>query len=206
MTPGDAPLLAGLRVVGRRCLVVGAGPVGLEKARGLLACKAEVAVVAPEAVEELVALATEGALSWSRRCFEATDAAGALLVFAATADLEANTRICEEARRHGALVSVANSPELSDFIVPAVVRAGPFCVAATTGGASPALAKRLRRELARRYRTPLARLLAATAELAEQGRRDGRIARYDDLQKLLDELAESPAAAALLDPDHRPAP
>src|ERR1700756_918587 len=71
--------IACLRLKGRRCLVVGGGDIGLEKGEGLLACDADVTLVAPEAPAGLVDLAREGSIRWERREFEPADLDGCLI-------------------------------------------------------------------------------------------------------------------------------
>ncbi len=67
---------------------------------------------------------------------------------AATSDRSVNERVFRDAQRRGRLCNVADVPELCNFILPAVHREGPIAVAVSTGGASPALAKRLRSQIA----------------------------------------------------------
>src|SRR6516225_7451131 len=76
--------IACLRLSGRRCVVVGGGDVGLEKVEGLLACDADVTLIAPEARPELVQLALEGSIFWERREYAQGDLDGALIAIAAT--------------------------------------------------------------------------------------------------------------------------
>src|SRR2546421_4183630 len=155
----DTPLyIACLRLSARPCLVVGAGEVGLEKVEGLLACGADVTLVAPEAVSELQELAAEGSIRWERRAFEPGDLDGRFLVIAATADTDVNISVYEEAERRAMLVNVVDVPPLCNFILPAIVRTGPLAIAISTAGASPALAKRMKREIAEAYGEPYARL------------------------------------------------
>src|SRR5687767_4246515 len=158
--------IACLRLSGRRCLVVGGGEVGLEKVEGLLACDAAVTLVAPEAVEELQALAREGSIAWERREYSSDDVQGAFLAIAATADTEVNIRVFEDAEKRAMLVNVVDVPPLCNFILPAIVRTGPLAIAISTAGASPALAKRIKREIADNYGEPYARL----AELLNEAR------------------------------------
>jgi siroheme synthase-like protein len=139
------PLFADLE--GRRCLVVGAGSVGLEKARGLVDCGAEVTVVAPEADPEIEHVA----LRWVRRRYEPTDLVAQVLVCAATSDAEVNRQVFADAEACGILCNVADVPESCSFILPAIHREGPVAVAVSTSGASPALAQRIRDEVAERY-------------------------------------------------------
>jgi len=140
--------VACLMLSGRRCLVVGGGAIGLEKVEGLLACDGAVELVAPEAVPELERYAAEGSISWRRREFEPADLDGAFLAIAATSDTEVNTAVHDEAERRAMLVNVVDVPPLCNFILPAIVRTGPLAIAISTAGASPALAKRMRDEVA----------------------------------------------------------
>jgi len=147
-----------LNLRGRRCLVVGAGPVGLEKIEGLLAAEAEVHVVALEALPEVEELAREGSLRLDRRAYASADLEGAFLVFAATADTELNVRVFQEAEARAMLANVVDVPPLCNFIMPAIARIGPISIAVSTRGASPALAKRLRTEISETYGEPYAQL------------------------------------------------
>src|ERR1700760_2045337 len=150
--------IACLRLKGRRCVVVGGGDVGLEKVEGLLACGGDVVLVAPEAHPALVQLALEGSITWERREYEPSDLEGALIAIAATADTDVNIRVFEDAEARAMLVNVVDVPPLCNFILPAIVRTGPLAVAISTAGASPALAKRMKREIAELFGEPYANL------------------------------------------------
>jgi precorrin-2 dehydrogenase/sirohydrochlorin ferrochelatase len=150
--------IACLRLKGRRCVVVGGGEVGLEKVEGLLACDGDVTLVAPEAVPELVALADEGSIRWERREYTSSDLEGALIAIAATSDTDINIRVFDDAERRAMLVNVVDVPPLCNFILPAIVRTGPLAVAISTAGASPALAKRMKREIGELFGEPYATL------------------------------------------------
>ena len=150
--------IACLRLSGRDCLVVGGGDVGLEKVEGLLACDGKVTLVAPDAVDELQSLAAEGSIAWERRAFVAADLEGKFLAIAATNDTDVNISVYEAAERRAMLVNVVDVPSLCNFILPAIVRTGPLAIAISTAGASPALAKRIKREIAEQFGEPYARL------------------------------------------------
>jgi len=150
--------IACLRLSGRRCLVVGGGDVGLEKVEGLLTCDAAVTLVAPEAHPELAALAGEGSIRWEQRRYESSDLEGSFLVVAATDDSEVNIGVHEDAEARAMLVNVVDVPPLCNFILPAIVRSGPLAIAISTAGASPALAKRMKREIAEQFGEDYARL------------------------------------------------
>ncbi len=150
--------MACLRVAGRRCLVVGGGDVGLEKVEGLLTCGAAVTLVCPDAHPSLKALASEGSIEWLRREYAAADLEGAFLVIAATNDTEVNIAVHEAGEARAMLVNVVDVPPLCNFILPAIVRSGPLAIAISTAGASPALAKRMKREIAEQFGDDYARL------------------------------------------------
>jgi precorrin-2 dehydrogenase / sirohydrochlorin ferrochelatase len=155
----ETPLyIACLKLKGRNCLVVGGGEIGLEKVEGLLACDATVTLIAPDAVAELDAYAAEGSITWERRAYEPADLEGKFMAIAATDDSETNIGIYEDAESRAMLVNVVDVPPLCNFILPAIVRTGPLAIAISTAGASPALAKRMKREIADTFGEPYARL------------------------------------------------
>jgi precorrin-2 dehydrogenase / sirohydrochlorin ferrochelatase len=128
----------------RPCLVVGGGRVALEKARGLLECGARVTVVAPQIDPELLDLPVR--LVEGR--YASGDLDGQWLVVAATSDRDVNRQVKADADRRRILCNVADDPELCSLILPAVHRVDPIAVAVSTGGASPALAQRIRDDVA----------------------------------------------------------
>jgi siroheme synthase-like protein len=153
--------MACLDLTGRSCLVVGGGRVGLDKAQGLLECGALVSVVSPELEPELADLPVD----WIEGRYMTWDLDDKWLVIAATPDREVNRRVKEDAERRGILCNVADDPELCSLILPAVHRIDPIAVAVSTGGASPALAQRLRREIAAVVGPEHARLARELREL-----------------------------------------
>jgi siroheme synthase-like protein len=133
-----------LDLTGRSCLVVGGGSLALQKTQALLECDAAVTVVAPLAMRQLRALD----ITWFARPYDPADLFGRFLVIAATSDPSLQRRVFADAEAHAVLCNVPDVPELCSFILPAVHRAGPIAIAVSTGGASPALAQRLRNEVA----------------------------------------------------------
>ena len=138
-------LLTGL--AGRRCVVVGGGAVAARKAQALVEAGARPVVIGPALGAEVEAMAVAGQVEVERRCYRPGDLAGAALAIAATGDREVNVAVAEEARQRGVLVNVVDDPALCTFTVPAVVRRGELVIAISTGGQSPALARRLREML-----------------------------------------------------------
>ena len=145
-------------IVAEEVGIVGGGEVGLEKVEGLLACDGDVTLVAPQAHPELVQLSLEGSIRWERRAYRSEDLDGALIAIAATDDTELNIRVFEDAEARSMLVNVVDVPPLCNFILPAIVRTGPLAVAISTAGASPALAKRMKREITEAFGEPYALL------------------------------------------------
>ena len=140
-----------LKLEGRRCLLVGAGAFASQKIEGLLSAGADVHVVAPDADEIIRELVRSGRVCWSQREFRNSDLAGAVLVVAATKDRDVNETVFREARSRGVLCNAVDEPERCDFYYPAVVRRGDLQIAISTGGHSPSLAQRIRRELEIQY-------------------------------------------------------
>jgi siroheme synthase-like protein len=132
-----------LDLSGRRCVVVGGGAVAMRKARKLLQAGAEVVVVSPAVLSELESIGAE----IRYRPYEAGDLEGADLAFTATDSREVNAAVAREARERGVLVNSADKPSEGDFAVPSTLRRGGLQVAVSTGGASPTLARRIRKEL-----------------------------------------------------------
>lgn len=176
--------MACLDLEGRSCLVVGGGRVALEKVRGLLECGAAVSVVARQTVPELAALPVQ----LLRRGYRTSDLDGRFLVVAATSDPSLDRRVFREAEERSLFCNVADCPELCSFILPAVARRDPIAVAVSTGGASPALAQRLRDEVAALLRpehAALARRLAALRPWAK-----AHLPTYEDRRRFFASLVE----------------
>jgi precorrin-2 dehydrogenase/sirohydrochlorin ferrochelatase len=122
-------------------LVVGAGPVAARKVAGLAAAGALVCVVAPS-VSSVLDRALVAELR--EKPFDATDLQGVRLVVTATGSRDVDGAVAAAATAAGLWVNAADQPDDCSFILPAIARNEPLAVAVSTGGASPALARRLR--------------------------------------------------------------
>jgi precorrin-2 dehydrogenase/sirohydrochlorin ferrochelatase len=140
-----------LKLDGRRCLVVGAGSVAEAKIESLLATEAAVRVVAPRSTPKVREWARAGRIEWEAREYGPGDLLGVFLVIAATGSPALHDEIYTEARRRGVLCNAVDEPERCDFYFPAVVRRGELQIAISTGGLSPALAQRLRKDLEQQF-------------------------------------------------------
>jgi len=140
-----------LDIAGRGALVVGAGKVGEGKIANLVAAGARVKVVSLTATERIERWAGGGRIELELRAFEPADLDGHFLVVAATEDNETNVSVFTEAERRQMLCNVVDVTHLCNFILPSIVRHGDLAIAVSTGGASPALARRIRLALGQCY-------------------------------------------------------
>jgi precorrin-2 dehydrogenase/sirohydrochlorin ferrochelatase len=136
-----------LDIKNRNCLVVGGGSVGTRKVTTLLACGAKVAVVSPQANEELQKLARAGSITLKERRFRAADLDHMFLVIGATDDETLNRQISKDAENRNILCNIADRPAVCNFILPSIVHRGDLVITISTSGKSPALAKKLRKTL-----------------------------------------------------------
>ena len=131
----------------RRCLVIGGGKVAEGKVQGLLNAEADITVVAPDLTPPLRDMLAAGRFQWQERPYREGDLQGYEVCFVATDDGAVNAAVAVEGKRRSIWVNAADDPANCDFILPSVIRQGQVVVATSTGGASPALARRLREEL-----------------------------------------------------------
>lgn len=175
----DTPFyIACLRLRGRKCLVVGGGELGLEKTEGLLACDGDVVVISPEVKPEVEALAAEGSIVWEQRDYAKGDLEGKFLVIACTDDTDTNIGIYNDAEERAMLANIVDVPPLCNFILPAIVRTGPLAIAISTAGASPALAKRMKDEVASLFGPEYARMAVLLNDV--RGWAKGTLPTYQD--------------------------
>lgn len=161
---------------GKRCVVVGGGAVANRKARKLLQARAEVVVISPDVMPELESMAVEV----RRRPYETGDLDGAFIAFAATSVRKVNAAVAAEAKAYGIPVNVADAPEEGDFTVPSTLRRGRLQVAVSTGGASPALARRVRARLEEVFGPEWAGLIEEVGTARRAGRAD------EELEEVVD--------------------
>jgi len=177
-----------LKLAGRRCLVVGAGPIAEEKISGLLAAEAEIRVVAPQATPQIRAWARANKIRWVSRRYRSTDLAGAFLVIAATSSPDLHAAVYADARRRAVLCNVVDDPEHCDFYYGAVVRRGALQIAISTEGHSPSLAQRLKKRISREIGPEYDSWLAEIGNIRKQLFAEGKVPPASR-KKLLHQLA-----------------
>ena len=137
-----------LNLAGKRCVIVGGGTIAQGKIGGLLQAGCSITVISPDATPGIRQAAQRGDITWLQRKYEPGDLEGAFIGVAATNVWHVNREIYEEAERLGVLLNVVDDPDLCSFIAPSIVKREPVTLAISTGGASPALARKLRETLA----------------------------------------------------------
>ena len=172
--------------------------MGLEKSEGLLACGGDVTVISPDAGPELEALAAEGSITWEERDYAGPeDLEAVFIVIACTDSTETNIQIYEDAEKRAMLVNIVDVPPLCNFILPAIVRTGPLAIAISTAGASPALAKRMKREISEHFGEEYAQLAIMLNET--RGWAKGTLPTYQDRKAFFEEIVNGePDPIALL--------
>ena len=140
-----------LDMTNKRCVVVGGGDIAERKVERLLECGAQVTVVSKSLTPVLKARKKTGQMDHIDRDYEDQALDGAFMVIGATNRNDVNERISKDAMTRGLLVNIVDDPDRCNFILPSLVQQGDLSIAISTGGKSPALAKKLRKELEKQY-------------------------------------------------------
>lgn len=148
-----------LNLTGKKCLVVGGGRVAERKVKSLLECNARVKVVSLEVTDTLRELAQAGEIDYEAREYCEEDLEQVFVAISATDSQELNRKVAQDCFARNIPINVVDDPEYCSFIVPAVVRRGNLTISISTGGKSPALAKKIRQELEQQYGNEYAILL-----------------------------------------------
>ena len=185
-----------LDIAGRACLVVGGGEIAARKIALLRRAGGRVRVASPELVPSLSRDLAAGRFEHIPAEFTPDQMDGAAVVVAATDDRSVNARVSWIARQRGIPVNVVDDPALCTFQVPAIIDRDPVLIAVSTGGASPVLARWIRRRIEQALPSSLGRL----GDLAQRWR--ARIARrYPSTaarKRFWESLFDGPAAALAL--------
>ncbi len=166
--PSSPDYPVNLNLAGRRCLVIGGGKVAERKVAALLQSGAAVTVISPTLTGNLASWLATGHFNYKAEIFSPVDVQGYLLVLCTTDSPAVNEQAAILAKAAGALVNVADCPELCDFTIPARLLQGGLSIAVSTGGQSPALARVLRDELAKQYGQEYADYLEIVARLRRE--------------------------------------
>ena len=168
-----------LNLRGRRCVIVGGGTVAEGKISRLLDSGARICVVSPDATPGIRQFVADGAVRWEQRKYQQGDLEGAFIAIAATNVREVNRCIFEEAEERGVMLNAVDDPPNCSFIAPSIVQRGPVTLAISTGGVSPALARKLRESLQASDDLAWADLSSVMAVVRSHLRESGLLARID---------------------------
>jgi siroheme synthase-like protein len=180
-----------LDLKGREVLVVGGGAIAEGKALQLLEAGARVTVVSPDLTETLRAAADRREITHLGGSFTEGDLNGAFLVISATDDRKVNEKVAKAAMERGLLCNVVDQPDLCNFITPALVTRGGLQISVSTGGGSPTLTQRVKREVAALIGEEYGALLELAAEMRAEAK--GRIADFERRKDALRAFVESDA-------------
>ena len=180
-----------LKLSRRRCLIVGGGKISEGKIAGLLSTGAMIRVVSPEVTAQIARWHKSGRVQWVKRKFRKPDLTGVYMVIAATSSNAVHRAIHREAQRRGILCNIVDVPELCDFYYGSVVQRGDLQIAISTAGASPSLAKRLRKKFEEEFGAEYGAWLKRLAAEREKIRR--RPAKASEKLRVLEELASEAA-------------
>ncbi len=157
-----------LRIENKSCIIVGGGEVATRKARELLACGARVKVISPRVSAELQHWENNEIIEILCKEYQDGDLGGAYLVFAATDKREVQNAIVAEAHRRNILINCVDDPSICSFHVPAMVRRGDLLLTVSTGGSSPALAAKLRRQLEQEFGDEYSKFIELLGKIRRQ--------------------------------------
>lgn len=180
-----------LDLKGRKALVVGGGAIAEGKALQLVAAGARVTVVSPELTEALRASVERGEINHRDGHFIEEDLYGVVLVISATNDRKVNEEVANASAARGLLCNVVDQPDLCNFITPALVTRGELQISVSTGGGSPTLTQRVKREVAALIGEEYGVLLEIAAEMRAEAK--GRIADFERRKEVLRAFVESDA-------------
>lgn len=175
-----------LKIEGKSCTVVGGGAVAERKVQTLLEYGAIVTVISPSLTEGLELLLEKKEISYRKKLYEVGDLTGSYLVYGVTDDEDINEKCKKEAEAQGILINVGDSLELSDFILPAVIKRGSLTITVSTEGKSPALSRKIRRELGSLYGGIYGEVLDTLGEIREKAIEE--VASIEDRKKLFHQL------------------
>jgi precorrin-2 dehydrogenase / sirohydrochlorin ferrochelatase len=136
-----------LKLEGHKVLIVGGGVIAEQKIEAVLRSATDVTVLSPQITPLIQRWRDQGRLKHTAQEFQPGMTKGYFLVITCTDSGAVNRAVYKEAREFGALSNAVDDPGYCDFYAPAVVSRGDFQIAISTGGNSPALAQKVRKNL-----------------------------------------------------------
>jgi precorrin-2 dehydrogenase / sirohydrochlorin ferrochelatase len=194
------PLMMNLQ--NKRVIVIGGGRVAFRKTKGLLDSGAVVVVISPKLIPEMERFKNQEKIEWKEALFDESildDYHDAILIFGTTDDRQVNLQIYKAAFRRRLPCNIADVPDLCTFIVPAVISQGDLMIAVSTGGASPALARKIREELEKQYGPEYGKMTKLMGDLRKRVLNSS--CDSDENRKLFSEIVDSELLDAIRQSD-----
>ena len=175
-----------LNVKAMKCIVIGGGLIALRKVKDLLEHCADITVVSPYICKGIDDLLAQSKIRVFKRKYQVGDLDGSYLTVVATGDKSLNKKVVKEAKERKVLLNIVDDPELSDFIVPSVIHRGDISIAVSTGGKSPALARKIRTRLETHFADEYSALALLVNEVRTKLQQKGIKLSSDAWQDALD--------------------
>lgn len=156
-----------IRMTGKKVVIAGGGRIAYRRLLPLLDEGAYITVISPQAIDAIVHLAEQKQITWHARPIEPTDYIDAFLIIAATNDSSVNEQIAAHASPNQ-LVNVVSNHLLGNVHVPTFFSRGKLQIAVTTGGASPTLAKQIKKQLEQQFDESFAKYVDEQYEKRQQ--------------------------------------
>jgi siroheme synthase-like protein len=179
----------------RDVLVVGGGAIAEAKTQQLVEAGARVHLVSPTLTPRLAELVERGVVTYRAGRFSSLDLTGVSLVISATDDQQVNEEVAQLAASRNLLCNVVDQPALCNFITPALVTRGELQISVSTGGGSPSLTQRVKREIGEVIGEEYGELLELAAEMRAEAKR--RIPDFERRRRVLHAFVESEAIELL---------
>lgn len=196
------PLFLDLKA--KKTVVIGGGSVAERKAATLIKAGAAVELVSPSLTLRLQQLKAAGKIKHKARNYAKGDLKSAFIAVACTSSRETNIMIANDANAISCpLINVADNPSEGNFIVPSSISRGPLTIAISTGGASPAAAKMIRKEIQEVYDADFAKYLKllgalrrnALTKITDDNKREKILKKFSSL-KIINTLRKKGFEAA----------
>jgi precorrin-2 dehydrogenase / sirohydrochlorin ferrochelatase len=178
-----------LDIRNKKCVVIGGGEVAERKVRRLLECDADISVIAKAVTPALDIMIKEGRIHRIDDEYNESYIRDAFLVIGATDQNDINARISWDAQEKRLLVNIVDDPDRCNFILPSLLKQGELSIAISTGGKSPALAKKLRQDMEGIYGPEYKTLLGILGNLRQ--RILGKGQSPDENKRLFESLVDS---------------
>ncbi|NDI36703.1 bifunctional precorrin-2 dehydrogenase/sirohydrochlorin ferrochelatase [Chengkuizengella sediminis] len=140
-----------INVKHKKCIVVGGGKVAERKINSLMEAMASILVISPKVTSQIKYWQREGKLQICKKNYDISEVGTPYLMIAATDQNQVNLQVYEDAKKQNIFVSIVDCPDCSDFIFPASFKRGKLQIAVSTSGASPSVARSIKKELENKY-------------------------------------------------------